>query len=108
MTLNDRNRRGGAVALMRTMTSIMILVLLTTVAFATENEYAKNASAWVLDGAFWIIVCLGIIFMGMAFVKRNVSLGIGILIGAAAAAYFCKNPEQLGTLGDKLAKIIGL
>lgn len=108
MTLNDKNRRRIAVTLMRTMTSVMVLVLLTTVAFAAENEYAKNASAWVLDGAFWIIICLGVIFMGAAFVKRNVTLGVGILIGAAVAAYFCKNPEQLGTLGDKLAKIIGL
>lgn len=87
----------------------MGLTLAMTVSAAlAENSYAQSAATWVLDGAFWLIICVGIIGLGMAAVKRNATLAVGILIGAGISAFFCKNPEALATIGGNLAKIFGL
>lgn len=94
-------------AMIRVGTMGMVLVTTASVALA-ENVYAQNAATWVLDGAFWLIIVLGVIGIGMAAVKRNASLALGILVGAGIAAYFCKNPNALATIGSNIARIFGL
>lgn len=94
-------------------TIVLVVIILMCIfplvpALAAENEYAKNAGEWLLDGVFWLALVLGIAMAAISFTRKNSIKGVVVLVSAAIICFFCKSPSTLSTIGDKLAEVIGL
>lgn len=75
---------------------------------AEGANYGQNIAKWGLEQVLWIIILVGIVVIGFAFVKKN-WVGAGItLVAVALVCFFIKNPTKLTDLGTTISKIIGL
>lgn len=87
---------------------ILCVALMSTVCMATSNTYAEKGGTWVLDGIYWLVLVGGVWWGGMSVIKRNITAGVGILIGAAIIMVITKNPSILENLGTAMKNILGL
>lgn len=78
-----------------------------SVCFASE-DYAKNGADWLLDQLFWVALVVVIIVMLKLFTARNFVAGVVTLLVGGVVCYFIKNPESIETIGNVVAKALGL
>lgn len=76
--------------------------------FAEGPEYAKNGATWLLDQLFWVAVVVAIIIFIKNLMARNTVSSIVTFIVGAVVCFFIKNPTIFQTVGEVVAKAIGL
>lgn len=73
-----------------------------------EGAYAEKGATWLLDQLFWVaIVVVVIIFIKNLMARNTVSSIVTVIVGAIVC-FFIKNPTTFTTIGDVVAKAIGL
>ena len=108
--MKTTNNNGKSFKLAKTALSSMTAMVLSSVpTFAAgSNDIAEKGATWFLDGAFWVILCVGIYFGSMSAIKRNMSGALGIFLATALGAVICNEPAIVVNLGTKLKGIMGL
>lgn len=71
-------------------------------------SYGQNASKWVLDQLFWVLLVGVIIAVAAMAVKRNFVGALTTSLVGAVVVYFVKNPTKLEEIGTSIMKTVGL
>lgn len=87
---------------------LSVIFACCSVCFASEGDYAKNGASWLLEQLFWVALAVVIIMMIKLFAARNFVAGVVTLIAGGIVCFFIKNPESIKTIGDVIAKALGL
>lgn len=88
--------------------SIIFACCSTCFAEGQGPAYAKNGATWLLGQLFWVAVVVTVIIFIKNLMARNTVSSIVTFIVGAIVCFFIKNPTIFETVGDLIAKAIGL
>ena len=88
--------------------AVLLAVTIVPAYASTDNTIVRAGAQWMLDGLFWIGVCVVVFVLVQYVLKRNITGIIITVVLGAVILVIIKNPDILTSLGEMIRGVLGV